>query len=386
VITAPRFVDNTSTLLNRQLQARDLVDGIAIWQNDLNAEFATGALDHALVAGVEVARETAESRARTAPTAPTADLFNPNPDDPYTGALTYTGARTESTADTVALYASDTIEIDEHWQLTAGLRYDHFDIDFESVAVGGVMTPFGRTDEMLSWRGGVVFKPRANGSVYASYGTSFNPSSDGATGLTLAATTVDLEPEKSRGFEVGTKWDLLEARMQVTAAAFRTEKTNARTPGLPGEPAIVLAGEQQVEGVELGLSGRLTERWNAYLGYTLLSSEVLESNTPAEVGKELPNTPEHSFSLWTTYRLFRGFEVGGGMQFVDDRFNSATNVRRAPSYTLYDAMASYDLNSRLTLRLNVNNLTDERYIDRVGGGHFIPGAGRSATLSTSFRF
>ena len=387
IITAPRFASNDSTVLNRQLQSRDLEDTIAILQNDLAATFETGGAGHALVAGVEVARETSENFLRTGPAAPQADLFNPDPEQPYLGPITRTGARTEGTADTGAVYVSDTVKLGERWQLTGGLRWDRFDMAFDSVDAAGVTTPFERTDEVVSWRAGAVYKPRPEGSLYLGAGTSFNPSAEAATGLSLSASTVVLEPEESRGYEIGTKWDLLGSRLGLSAAAFRTEKTNARTPGiLPGDPPTVLQGEQRVDGVELGVSGALGRRWQAFLGYTWMDSEVLESNNPAEVGQELANTPEHSASLWTTYRLRSDLEVGGGAQYVGERFNNNTGTRVAPDYLLFDAMAAYDLNERLTLRLNVSNLTDEQYIDRVGGGHFIPGAGRSVALTTALKF
>ena len=387
IITAPRFATTTDTAINRQLQSRDLEDDILAWQSDLTTHFRSGAIDHALVAGVELARETSKNFTRTGPTAPLADFENPDPDDPYSGPITRTGAATESTAETGALFASDTLKLGAKWQLTAGLRWDRFAVDYESRAVDGVTTPFDRTDEMLSWRAGVVHNPLPNGSVYASAGTSFNPAAEGNTGLSLSTSTVDLEPEKSRGYEIGTKWELFSGRLALNGALFRTEKTNARTPGLnPGDPPIVLEGEQRIDGLELGVSGSPTEPWYVFLGYTWLDSEVLASNTPTEVGKRLANTPEHSISLWTTYRLRRGFEIGGGTQFVDDRFNNNTETRFAPGYWLFDAMASYDVSERFTLRLNINNLTDERYIDRVGGGHFIPGAARSATLTTQVKF
>lgn len=387
IITAPRFAATTGTEINRQLQSRDLEDDILAWQSDLTAHFRSGVIDHALVAGFEAARETSKNFSRTGPTAPLADFENPDPEDPYTGPVTRTGAATESTADTGALFVSDTLKLGSKWQLTGGLRWDHFTVDYDSRAIGGTVTPFSRTDEMLSWRAGVVHNPRPNGSLYASAGTSFNPAAESSTGLSLSTSTVNLEPEKSRGYEIGTKWDFFSARLGVNAAAFRTEKTNARTPGIdPGDPPIVLEGEQRIDGLELGVSGILTDPWYVFLGYTYLESEVLASNTPAEVGKQLANTPEHSVSLWTTYRLRPGFEIGGGAQFVDDRFNNNTETRFAPGYWLFDAMASYDVSDRFTLRLNINNLADERYIDRVGGGHFIPGATRSATLTTQVRF
>lgn len=387
IITAPRFVSADSTDLNRQLQSRDLEDTILAFQNDLTATFKTGTVGHAVVAGIEATRETSENHARSGPAAPVADLYNPDPSAPYSGPITRTGARTEGQADTGAVYVSDTMKLGERWQLTGGLRWDRFDMDFDSVAVDGAITPFERTDEELSWRAGVVYKPLPNGSVYAAAGTSFNASAEVATGLSLTAGTVSLAPEENRGYEVGTKWDFFGARMNVNTAVFRTDKTNARTPGIaPGDPVTVLQGEQRVEGVELGISGRITDRWQAFFGYTHLDSEVVKSNTPAEVGKELANAPDHSVSLWTTFRVRSDIEVGGGAQYVGDRFNSNSGVRVAPDYLLFDAMASYDINERFSLRLNVTNLTDERYIDRVGGGHFIPGSGRSASLTTGIKF
>ena len=387
IITAPRFASTDGTTINRQLQSRDLTDTIVAQQNDLTFHFDTGAVHHAFVAGTEVARETSENFARSGPAAPTADLFDPNPGDPYTGPITRTGARTESTAETAALYASDTLRLNEKWEVSAGLRWDHFNVDFLNVAVNQTATRFDRTDRMLSWRAGVVHKPAQNGSVYLAAGTSFNPSAEGNTGLSLTASTADLTPEKSRSYEIGTKWDFPASRLALTGAVFRTEKVNARTPGVsPGDPPTVLQGEQRIDGLEIGVTGNLTDRWSTFFGYTFLDSEVVKSNNPAEVGSELANTPEHSASLWTTYRVRRGLEVGAGAQYVGDRINSLTTRRLAPDYLLFDAMASYDFNQRFTLRLNVNNLTDERYIDRVGGGHFIPGAGRSVALTTAIDF
>jgi catecholate siderophore receptor len=387
VTTSPRFLDTNSTVIRREFQSRDEDDAVLAQQNDLTFRFSTGEVGHVLVAGTELARETAENHARTAPAAPNTDLFNPDPGDPFTGPVTRTGARTASTAKTAALYAADTLQLGERWEVNAGLRWDRFDVDFKSVAVDGTIAPFGRTDEMVSWRAGLINKPRPNGSFYLAAGTSFNPSAEVNTGLTLTAATADLEPEKSRSFEAGTKWDFASSRWGLTAAVFQTEKVNAKTPGLnPGDPATVLQGEQRIRGLELGATGNLTDRWSAFFSYTFLKSKITKSNNAVEIGNEFANTPDHSVSLWTTYRLRTGFEIGAGGQYVGNRTNSTTTVRVAPASTVYDAMVSYPLNGLLTLRLNVNNLTDERSIDRLSGGHFVPGQGRSVAMTTSLNF
>lgn len=382
VITAPRFATTTGTALNRQLQSRDQTDDILVNQTDLRADFKTGIARHQLVAGVEVAEEGSENFLRTGPAAPTADLFDPNPADPYPGPIVRSGAVNTGTADSLAFYAFDTIHLDARLEVSGGLRWDRFSADYAQKATTGVVTPFVRTDEMLSGRVGIVFKPRPNGSIYAGYGTSFNPS---AEGLTLSAATAAIEPEKSRSYEIGSKWDV--SRLALSAAFFRTEKTNARTPGInPGDAPTVLLGEQRIDGMELGIAGRLTPRWEIYGGYAFLDSEITASNTPAEVGRSFGNTPRHSLSLWSTYRLPKNAEVGGGAAYVGERTNSTTTPRIAPGYWTIDALAAYPVSSHLTLRLNGYNLADERYIDRIGGGHFIPGAGRAAQLSAQVRF
>jgi catecholate siderophore receptor len=257
-------------------------------------------------------------------------------------------------------------------------------VNYEAVAVDGVLTPFERTDRMVSWRGAAVFKPAASGSIFAGASTALNPS---AEGLALAAATVNLEPEKTRNVEVGTKWDLFRNRLSVTGSVFHAQKTNARTPGInPGDPPTVLAGKQRVAGVELGISGRITERWLLLGGYAFMDSRIEASNTQAEIDNALALTPEHTFNLWTTYDLPWNLSIGGGAQYMDAVFRNAANSARVPSYWLVNGLASYAVNSHLTLRFNAQNLTDERYVDRIGGGHFIPGPRRQLMLTTDVTF
>jgi len=236
------------------------------------------------------------------------------------------------------------------------------------------------------------------GTFYVGYGTSFNPSAEGAVSQTLLTqATANLEPEKNRTWEVGTKWNLLKERLSVTAAAFRTDKTNARTPGLtPADPPTVLDGEQRVQGFEVGISGNITEHWKVFGGYTYLESEIRKSNTftvdpitgkqHSQVGNELPQTPDNSFSLWTTYQLPWKIEIGAGANYVGRRFAATDNLRVAPDYWTFDAMISKQFTKNIKAQINVYNLFDEEYIDQVSGGHFIPGVGRMGMLTVGIAF
>ena len=242
---------------------------------------------------------------------------------------------------------------------------------------------------MLSFRAGAVFKPAEEASLYASYGTSLNPSLEG---LSYNTANTAIDPEKTYTFEAGGKWELFQSRLLLTGAGFRVEKTNARTPGLlAGDPVQVLEGRQRVSGAELSATGSFRRGWQIFSAYTFLDSETVESNAPpvngiSEVGKELVNTPRHSFNLWTTYEFPRRLTLGGGLRFVGRRYGNTINTRFVDGYWTADLMGSYPLTSRVDLRLNVYNLTDTFYFDRLGGGHVVPGPGRSATFGLGFKF
>jgi catecholate siderophore receptor len=385
--TAPRFESNTTTAIRRtDWKSRDQRDAILASQTDVTAHFSRGATSHALVTGVEIAREASTNwtRVERAAPSPSTDLVNPNAFEPYASHLERNGAVTDGTAASAAVYAFDTVNVGSRFEISGGLRFDRLALDYLTRDAAGTDTTLGRTDHMLSWRGGAVYKPRPEGSVYVGVGTSLNPSTEG---LSLNVGTVALDPERTRSYEVGTKWDLVDNRVGLTAAAFHTTKVNARTPGInPGDPATVLDGEQVVEGVEFGATGSVSDRWQLFGSYTFMDSEVTRSNNAAEVGKAFGNTPRHSMSLWTTFRLPFDVEVGGGAQYVGDRFTSNTATRVAPGYRVFDAMAAYRVSDRLTLRLNGLNLANARYIDRLYAGHFIPGPGRSVMLTSEIGF
>jgi catecholate siderophore receptor len=284
------------------------------------------------------------------------------------------------------------MHVGEKWQFTGGVRYDVVDVDYlQTMLTSGAVSEIAADDRMLSWRAGAVYKPSRTGSLYAGLGTSFNPSVDAAaTGAALstaatAANNPNLEPEETRNYEVGTKWDVARNRLAVTGAVFRTEKRNARTRNATSDP-FVLSGRQRVSGVELGVSGSITPVWTALLSYTFMDSEFAASANAAEEGQNLTLTPEHALSIWTTYRLQQRITVGGGAQYMDAVFRNSLNTQRVPSYWLASALVTYDVNQLLTLRVNVQNLTDEQYVDRVGGGHYIPGPRRQIIISSDLRF
>ena len=327
-------------------------------------------------------------------------LSNPNTNDPWNGAISRNYAGTDTQANTYALYVFDTLELNEQWLVNMGLRYDHFDTDYKSYNAAGTTTSKGDdTSEFVTGQFGVVYKPAENGSIYASYATSATPPGntlgEGQEGNPLGGTpdrsgnllSSDMEPETTKNYEIGTKWDLLNDRLSLTADIFRTEKENARVQ--VDTTSYENAGKTRVQGVELSASGKITDKWQVFAGYAFMDSEQIDGGPmgKANDGNELPNTPKNSASLWTTYQVTPKLTIGGGAFYVDDVYGSVANTTMVDSYFRYDAMAAYKLTKNVDLQLNVQNLTNETYYDKAFSTHFAnQAAGRTALLSTNFHF
>ena len=380
--SAPRFASTTSTLINAQPQSRDTVDDVWFNQSNLFAEFETGALRHDLIAGFEISAENSRNQLRAVSAATPTDLFDPDPTRPWTGTIVDTpGSVVRAEADTLAAYLFDTVHLSEQLLFTGGLRWERYESAF---APAGAAAPFERVDKHLSWRAGLTYKPVPRLSLYLGAGTSVNPSIENMTQTNVSADLAALDPEKSRTYEIGAKWEGFGGRLLLNAALFRTDKVNARTDGdVVGGPAIVLEGKQRVDGAELGITGKLTEAWSVIGSYSYIDSEIRESNDPLELGNHLRNVPDHSGTLWTVYELPFGLEVGGGVRYVGTRYTNELNTREIGDYWVADATVAYEFEDGLTVRLNVFNLFDERFIDQVGGGHFVPGPGRSAIATVA---
>nr|WP_239552650.1 TonB-dependent siderophore receptor [Oceanisphaera litoralis] len=382
-----------------QAYRRDAQTEMWINQTGLAFEFDTGAFRHDMLVGGEIARESHDLTSSNLGldfTGIDYDLYHPP--GYWNGPTSHTPLPDRSTKaelNTRALYAFDTITLAPQWDLSLGLRHDW--ISGEATNQGSGET-ISSSDQMFSGRAGVVFKPADNGRLYLAYGTSFNPSAEAlATSGSLSGE--NLEPEKNKTWELGTKWELLDGRLGLDGALFRVDKTNARETNELTEE-LELAGEQRVQGVELGLTGELTDQWKVFANYTFLDSETLKSVAAAQdggrdpEGQPLGNTPRNSANLWTTYEVLPGVELGYGARYVGSRYVASDVDAKIDSYWVHNAMASYRVTDAFSLQLNINNLFDEEYVERVRGRPGLDnrssavelGDGRSAVLSANYRF
>lgn len=397
-------------------------------QLDLSGTFVTGRLEHSFDVGLELSREKRRSDSYNVTSAAAAfgsdcssttvdpdtgltygqllrnngdctSLYDPEPYDDWQGTVERANDPTYYQTDVAAIYGFDTVELNEHWLVSAGLRLDHYETEAHTPSDPG--SDVDASDSFVNYQVGMVYKPVEAGSIYISHGTSTTPAplagndsdapdAGGAGRRGFTPDNTDLDPEETTSFEIGTKWELFDQRLLVTAAAFHLKRDNAYIQTGAGDEDFSYAGETRVRGVEFGLSGRITPKWQVFGGYSYLDSELTEGGfeNVAE-GEQLPNVPEHSFTLFTNYALTSKVAVGGGATYVDEVFGSLSSEppKRVPDYWRFDANAAWQVSPSTRLRLNVLNLTDETYYTKAYTAHYAAqGPGRQFLLSADFIF
>jgi catecholate siderophore receptor len=364
-------------------------------QANANGRFSTGRVGHALATGVEFTYEDQFAPVRTGiGTRAAADIYNPNPNDALVGyAPGYSGAYSKGWTNTIAVYAFDTLEVSRRLQLTGGVRWESYVTNFRTVDAAKVTTVEQRAnDGLFSGKAGVLYRITDHGNTYFSFGTSLTP--PGTANFTLNAqannqNNPNVKPQESRNYEAGTKWDFFRNRLLVNLAAFHTTNDNVifTVDATAVPPVFNQDDRQRVNGVTLGGVGQLTDRLQLIANFGYLDSKNESQNTTNN-GKRLLLTPKKSGSLWATYRLPFGLNLGGGLRFTDAVFVNAANTIKVPSHQVVDMLAEYAINDNLSLRVNVYNLTDELYVRSVNNNanRFNPGSPRSAMITTNFRF
>jgi len=377
-------------------------------QTNLTASLETGPVSHDLSTGLDLSRETQFSPTWTAVNGPSTSLTNPDPSRPVLAGQTPTLAANNPYAraqiDTAALYAFDTVHLTKKLLLNLSGRLEHYKADFTTLTSAPLFTRLKADDTLFSWKSGLVFKPVPAGSLYVAYGTGFTP-----PGTTFSVSTTPgnannpaTEPQESNNAEIGVKWDFFDSRLSTSLAFYRSENNNvAVNIGTVPAPVIVYDTRQISEGVEFGVSGKITPEWLVFGGLGYIQARTESPSTPTTDGADLRYTPRLSGNLWTTYALPFHLTIGGGAQYSESvsRSNnttvagSATNATEGisaievPDYWLFNALAAYEVNKHLTIRLNVNNVFDQFYYRlNNNGGRYYAGSPRTYVLSADFTF
>ena len=371
-------------------------------QSDFSTKFDALGVGHAVLAGVDFAREEkVVYGARTAaqggvvPTKP--NTLAGTPDDGAAVNESVRGLRETSgfVNTTYGIYAQDLVQIAPALKVLGGLRYDNMDgqynaYNLSNTAPGPVTTTaYQQKVSNTSKRFGVLFQPNALDSFHFSYGTSFNTSGDT---YSYSAQSANTAPEESQNIELGAKLDSADKRFTTRLALFHSTKKNERNtdPDTASDRAL-LSGKRHTAGFELDITGRLTNAWEIYGSYMWMPVARVDAAAPCpntgnctqstvgnRVGDRPGLSPRHSGTVWNTYQFTPALRAGVGINFrsAQSPADVTAPAWEAPSYATADLMAEYTINDRFTVKANLSNITNKLYADALYRGHYVPGAGR----------
>ncbi len=433
-------------------------------QTDLYGKFDTGGIEHSFSLGTEISWEktrrgafvsangsTISPRCNTATIARSycVSLFDPNPNAPWVNYTSdtsttptpivkgATSAETQNDANTKAVYAFDSITLMPALILNLGARYDRFESTI--TLPGATQTKVKRVDNLFNWQAGLVFKPTPETSLYASYATAATPPNsllgEGREDNAITVATLSLlKPQKTKSYEVGAKASLFGEKLQLGAAAFQTEISNARV--LDDSNTASFIGETRIRGVEFNVSGTILPGWTVFGGFTHLDPKIIDGGStiltapaitrtangvttviqPARTigvvsvntGKQVPQTAKNSFTATTNVAVTKRLQIGGTALYMDEQIggyadnrtatqtaagvvsvNPATKVltRSTPDYWRFDARASYKLTDNVDLSVNAQNLTNKTYFSQTYASHYATlAAGRTIFGTVNLRF
>ncbi|MBB4859812.1 catecholate siderophore receptor [Novosphingobium chloroacetimidivorans] len=348
----------------------------------------------------------------------------------YVGAVNFTpGSHTASEQTNVAGYLFDTMKLGK-FELSAGGRLErNVGTNFtDTIATSGTAlgTVTGRSararsaDTLFSYRVGLNYKPVEAVSLYVAYGNSRTPSKNSVNGSCttevpgqiVANTSCNINPESAKNYEVGAKAELFDGGLLLTASAFRNERDKyAVNSGDPTVPNQQLDGKSRVDGIALSASGAITSAWTITANYTYLKAKLIQSvsdyclanpgatsgsftcsNTVANPNpgsdQFLPQTPKHSGSLFTTYRLPFGLTIGYGFTYQGSFLLAAATPTAAAvhsdDFLIHQGYLAYEFSPNISAQLNVKNIGDKLYYTRIrNNGWATPGDARSAVLTLS---
>lgn len=292
--------------------------------------------------------------------------------------------------------------------LIAGVRYEDYEAEYNNTLISGVRQSFKSVSHLTSPHFSLVYEPSPEQTFYASYAKSATPVGSGIVGTAtpIAGTTAAFAPDEGETFEVGAKFGLLHDRLGVNGALFHVNKSNAKqTDPVSGEISSQSSQKQTFQGVELGLTGKLTRNWTANAGYTYLDTEVRQDlvcagtpvvcvNNPITTGTPVLQVPKNAAFLWTSYRLsdyVPGLSVAGGATYQDGYHVRYTTSGTAPNLVLtrdaevpstfsLDALVQYEF-GRWRVALNAYNLTDKLNYAQSFANRAAPAQGRTFLLS-----
>ncbi|HEV7306067.1 TonB-dependent siderophore receptor [Ensifer sp.] len=356
--------------------------GQFVIDNQLQAEFDTGAASHTALIGLDYQHANRDYRwGYNFSGVPSIDWTNPEYGNLPPIALNTT-SDTDTTARQLGIYAQEQVEIGK-LNLLLGGRYDWASTDISN-NISSSETAYD--DERFTWRTGAIYNFDNGIAPYVSYSTSFEPT------LQTSATGALFDPTTAQQFEIGVKYAPEDADYQVIASYYDLTQQNAITYADVPPYDARQTGEIRSRGFELEGHARVTESLSLVAAYSHIDQEVTESSASAEIGKAPARVPKDQASLWVKYDVqhgaAEGLGLGAGVRYIGESQGDAVNSYQVPDVVLFDASLSYDFGAinpdykGTKLQVNAMNLFDKDYVASCASRWAcFYGTGRSVTAS-----
>jgi catecholate siderophore receptor len=303
----------------------------------------------------------------------------------------------------------NTLDITDKLSAFAGLRYDSFDFDLAVRANTGVVSKYPYSDSLWNGHLGLTYKITPDFVAYGAFGSSSDinggesdvGTSTGYGGaIILNGAISGAKPERSKNYEAGVKWNAMGQRVLLTAALFRIDKSDVHEGDGYTSTGTFNSAKNRVQGLELAASGALTDKLTIQAGFTFQDAEIRKSAQAIKVGKTLSNFADKSGVVQVKYDLTDQFYIGGAVKHESVRYagqpDTAPGISAAtgaysqpiPSYTVADIFGAYRFNPNLEVRLNVLNVTNEKYYLAAyqSGAFAYKGDPRAVRLTLNYDF
>ena len=443
--TLPENPNNAAGTVSANPQSRNQITNVVANQTEAAYKFNLAGWRNTLVGGVELSKEQLTFDSYTGLSSEQlpggfngngslagVSIFGPqNTFTPFNTTPTLTGRPTNLAVGTKSVYVADTANYNDFIILNGGVRYDDYSINVDGFGtVNGMANTRGSQSQqygLTNYNGGIVIKPIPIASLYAAYATSSNPVGaefDG-TSATYGGLAPVLNggsnqifgPEQNKAIEVGSKVELFDRRLLVTAALFQTEKENAResrnvtaataTAACPytattgTQPCITAGAAYRIQGIDIGAGGKLTDKLSIFGGVVLMKSEVTKSLIPpantalftSNVGLQLANVAHQSFNVLAKYQFTDVWELGGQATYrskiYGGTFLAANQGTSIPDYWRFDAFVEAKVSKNWRAKLFFNNITNKLYYDGLyqsATPFVLVAPGRSVSVVVSARF
>lgn len=343
--------DLSKIKLTQNKRLRD-EDGVYV-QQELTSLFNTGTVKHNVLIGAEYSHQNKDEILWQGKST-TTDLYHPQLEywAPIDTASTKAKNNNSNEYKNFGLYFQDLVSLNDQVKVLMGLRYDDLSQHRNDLNKNQIVD---RTDHTWSPRVGVVYQPVNALSLYASYNQSFQPLADA---FTVYNNSADLKPTETQNLEVGAKWDIND-NLNVTMAVFEMTQSNITNKDPNDDNLGVIIGEQRTQGVELSLTGQLTEQLSVLAGYSYMNGKI-ENSTQGFNGNHSALTPNNTANLWLKYQLNDHWYAAIGGRGESSRFSAPDNLNVLPGYAVLNAAVGYQ-SEHYDVNFNINNLLDREY-------------------------